>query len=86
MHKSDTAKSRKTRSDKFPLTLHPTGQYCKKIKGKLHYFGTQKQQALQQYIERAAMLHSGKPQNIVAERQSSRTAKHYLEISMQSIP
>jgi hypothetical protein len=21
---------RKTRSDKFPLTLHPTGQYCKK--------------------------------------------------------
>ena len=26
---------RKTRSDKFPLTLHPTGQYCKKIKGKI---------------------------------------------------
>jgi len=23
---------RKTRSDKFPLTLHKTGQYCKKIK------------------------------------------------------
>ncbi len=21
---------KKTRSDKFPLTLHPTGQYCKK--------------------------------------------------------
>jgi len=29
---------RKTRSDKFPLTLHPTGQYCKKIKSKLYYF------------------------------------------------
>lgn len=28
---------RKTRSDKFPLTFHPTGQYCKKIKGKIHY-------------------------------------------------
>ena len=26
---------RKTRSDKFPLILHPTGQYCKKIKGKI---------------------------------------------------
>jgi hypothetical protein len=25
---------RKTRSDKFPLTLHPTGQYCKKLKTK----------------------------------------------------
>jgi len=23
---------RKTRSDKFPITLHPTGKYCKKIK------------------------------------------------------
>ena len=29
---------RKTRSDKFPLTLHKTGQYCKKIKGRLYYF------------------------------------------------
>jgi hypothetical protein len=37
------------RSDKFPLTLNPTGQYCKKIKGKLHYFGVDKQQGLQQY-------------------------------------
>jgi hypothetical protein len=26
---------RKARSDKFPLTLHKTGQFCKKIKGKL---------------------------------------------------
>ncbi len=24
---------RRTRSDKFPLTLHKTGLYCKKIKG-----------------------------------------------------
>ena len=29
---------RKTRSDKFPLTLHKTGQYCKNIRGKLYYF------------------------------------------------
>ena len=27
---STQSKTRK-RSDKFPLTLHPTGQYCKKI-------------------------------------------------------
>jgi len=32
MNKSKT--KRKTRSDKFPLTLHLTDQYCKKIKGK----------------------------------------------------
>lgn len=51
---------RKTRSDKFPLTLHKTGQFCKKIKGKLYYFGTNKQQALQRYLEQAAYLHAGK--------------------------
>ena len=33
---------RKTRSDKFPLTLHTTGQYCKKVKGKMYYFGSDK--------------------------------------------
>jgi len=51
---------RKTRSDKFPLTLHSTGQYCKKIKGKIHYFGTDKKQALERYLEQAAFLHNGK--------------------------
>lgn len=51
---------RKTRSDKFPLTLHKTGQYCKKIRGKLYYFGVDKQQALQRYLEQAAYLHVGK--------------------------
>jgi len=44
---------RKTRSDKFPLTLHPTGQYCKKIKGKIRYFGTDKKQALESGKKRA---------------------------------
>lgn len=53
-------KGRKKRSDKFPLTLHKTGQYCKKIKGKIYYFGTDKKLALQRYLEDAAMLHSGK--------------------------
>ena len=23
----------------FPLTAHPSGRWCKKIRGKLHYFG-----------------------------------------------
>jgi len=50
---------RKTRSDKFPLTLHKTGQYCKKIKGKLHYFGSDRPKALQRYLEQASYLHGG---------------------------
>jgi len=52
--------NRKTRSDKFPLTLHPTGQYCKKIRGKLYYFGTDKKIAHTRYLEQAADLHAGK--------------------------
>ena len=58
-----TNPKRKTRSNKFPLTLHPTGQYCKKIKGKLCYFGSNKQQALQRYLEQAPHLHLGKALN-----------------------
>ena len=49
MAKTDS--KRKTRSDKFPLTLHKTGQFCKKIRGTLYYFGTNKQKALQRYLE-----------------------------------
>jgi hypothetical protein len=50
---------RKTRSDKFLLTLHKTGQYCKKIKGKIYYFGTEKSQALNRYLKQASYLHIG---------------------------
>lgn len=57
--RSGTMKSskRKTRSDKFPLTLHPTGQYCKKINSKMYYFGSDKKEALQSYLDQAAYLH-----------------------------
>jgi integrase len=50
---------RKSRSDKFPLTLHPTGQYCKKIKGKIYYFGSDRSEALQKYLNKATFLHGG---------------------------
>jgi hypothetical protein len=42
------------------LTLHKTGQYCKKIKGKLYYFGSDKKKALQRYLDEAAALHAGR--------------------------
>jgi hypothetical protein len=48
--------NRKTRSDKFPLTLHPTGQYCKKIRGKIYYIGCDKKEVLQNYLDQATFL------------------------------
>ena len=51
---------KKSHPNKFPLTLHPTGQYCKKIGGKLYYFGTDKSLALQKYLEQASDLHAGR--------------------------
>jgi len=48
------------RSNKFPLTLHPTGQYCKKIRGRMYYFGKDRQEALRSYYEHASSLHTGK--------------------------
>jgi len=44
MAKANTEKQ--IRSDKFPLTLHRAGPYCKKIRGSFHYFGSDKEQAL----------------------------------------
>jgi len=55
--------SKKTRSDKFPLTLHKTAQFCKKIKGKMYYFGTDKHEALQRYLEQALICIPGKGLN-----------------------
>ncbi len=69
---------RKTRSDKFPLTLHPTGQYCKKIRGKLFYFGTDKNQALQRYLEQATYLHNGKANIINRSSGSNDISVKYL--------
>ena len=48
---------RKTRSDKFPLTFHSSGQYCKKIRGKIYYFGSNKKDAIQKYLDQATYLH-----------------------------
>jgi integrase len=41
--------STRKREDKFPLWLHPIGQWCKKLRGKFHYFGTDKDAALKRY-------------------------------------
>jgi integrase len=46
----------------FPLTPHNNGQWCKKIRGKLHFFGVwdNPEAALQKYLCAAADLHAGR--------------------------
>jgi integrase len=46
----------------FPLTAHPAGYWCKKIRGKLHYFGpwADPDGALAKYLEQKDDLHAGK--------------------------
>src|SRR5437016_13155388 len=46
----------------FPLTAHPAGYWCKKIRGKIHYFGpwADPDGALAKYLEQQHDLHAGR--------------------------
>ena len=46
----------------FPLTAHPAGVWCKKIRGKLHYFGSwdDPDGALAKYLSEKDDLHAGR--------------------------
>jgi integrase len=46
----------------FPLTPHPAGYWCKKIRGRLHYFGPwdDPDGALRKYNEQKDALHAGR--------------------------
>lgn len=55
---NSTRKPRRSGSD-FPLYLHPTGQWSKKIRGKTHYFGANKERALNRWLEERDELLAG---------------------------
>ena len=46
----------------YPLTAHNNGQWCKKIRGRIHFFGvwSSPQAALDNYLEVATYLHGGR--------------------------
>jgi hypothetical protein len=46
----------------FPLTPHNNGQWCKKIRGTVHFFGVWEDPdaALQNYLRVAEALHAGR--------------------------
>jgi len=52
------ARQRTQRS--FPLILRLVGQWCKRIRGKLYYFGIVEEAAYEQYLREAAGLHTGR--------------------------
>jgi len=64
-----TAKrSRRSKTSKphpdFPLYLHPSGQYAKKILGKTHYFGSDRDEALEKWLkEKDDLLAGREPSN-----------------------
>lgn len=69
----------------FPLTAHPNGQWCKKIKSKVHFFGTwaDPAAALTRYRVVAADLHAGRRPRTSRVRSAELTVKsavnRYLE-------
>jgi integrase len=47
-------------ADKFPLWLHPRGLWCKKIRGRFHYFGKDRDAALTEYVRVREDLEAGR--------------------------
>ena len=86
--KSSRVKSKKPYPT-FPLTPHANGQWCKKIRGKVHFFGVwiDPRAAQEEYNRQAADLHAGRqpvPRAGVGEptvkdlgRRDARPARHY---------
>jgi hypothetical protein len=55
----ESRKPRRPYAD-YPLTPHSNGQFCKKIRGKIHYFGADPDKALELYRLQCDGLHAGR--------------------------
>ena len=67
--KNTTKKGRKNRHETadFPLTRHPRGYWCKKVRGKIHYFGKigddpEGEKAVNQWLDQKDDLLAGRPE------------------------
>lgn len=80
------AKKSSRKGGELPLFLHRNGQWCKKVKGKFHYFGTDKDQALIQWATDRDRILAGLPPRC---RDNSPTvaelANVYLELRRSDI-
>lgn len=73
----------------FPLTAHPNGQWCKKILGKLHFFGVwaDPDAAHQNYLRIAEDLHAGRDPSPAAEGEFTvkELGNQFLAYQMQRV-
>ena len=77
-------------SKSFPLTAHNNGQWCKKIRGKIHFFGIWEdpQTALEKYLAVAADLHAGRQprSNLSADGLAVKDiCNHFLTYQLQKV-
>jgi hypothetical protein len=83
MAKAFNSKPRKPHPG-FPLTAHSNGQWCKKTRGKVHFFGVwaDPDGALDYYLKVARDLHAGRePQAVLGDELTlKKLGNEYLEI------
>jgi integrase len=72
----------------YPLTAHPAGYWCKKIRGKIHYFGpwSDPDGAVENYDRQKEALHAGKtPRQQSATLTVKDVANAYLAAKEQAV-